>query len=215
MKIKKNTYRNKVTKLLLIPYATAPDFADEYFEKVQKILGPWGFQVESIHKLDPVQAVKEAQAILMAGGNSFLLLKTLYEKHLVELIRSRVVEEGIPYMGSSAGTNLATFSIQTTNDMPIVRPPTFYALQLVPFNINPHYIDPEPDSLHRGETRETRIREFHEWNSNAVLAMREGSILLVDNDKTTLVGKKPARLFLQGKEPQEFEVNSDLSFLFQ
>lgn len=201
--------------MLFIPYARSSAHADNYTEMVRKPLAGWGFQVNGIHESsDEVQAVKEAQAIFIGGGNTFLLLKTLYEKHLVETIRSRVLEGGIPYVGSSAGTNVATQSIHTTNDMPIVLPPTFYALQLVPFNINPHYLDPDPNSTHNGETRATRIEEFHEIHSSPVLGLREGSALLVDDDKTTLVGCAPARLFLQRQEPQEFEVNSDLSFLF-
>lgn len=190
--------------------------ADDYTQMVRKPLASWGFQVNGIHESsDEVQAVKEAQAIFIGGGNTFLLLKTLYEKHLVETIRSRVLEGGIPYMGSSAGTNVATQSIHTTNDMPIVLPPTFYALQLVPFNINPHYLDPEPNSKHKGETRATRINEFHEMHSSPVLGLREGSAFVADDDKATVVGFNPAILFLQGQEPQEFEVNSDLSFLFK
>lgn len=201
---------------MFVPYAMAASKADDYTAMVRKPLASWGFQVNGIHESsDEVQAVKEAQAIFIGGGNTFLLLKTLYEKHLVETIRSRVLEGGIPYMGSSAGTNVATQSIHTTNDMPIVLPPTFYALQLVPFNINPHYLDPEPNSKHRGETRATRINEFHEMHSSPVLGLREGSAFVADDDKATVVGFNPAILFLQGQEPQEFEVNSDLSFLFK
>lgn len=212
----KNIFRNNVETVLFIPYAKSTSHADEYTEMVRKPLESWGFQVKGIHESsDEVKAVKEAQAIFVGGGNTFLLLKTLYEKHLVETIRSRVLEGGIPYIGSSAGTNVATQSIHTTNDMPIVLPPTFYALQLTPFNINPHYLDPDPNSTHKGETRATRIKEFHELHSNPVLGLREGSVLLVDDDKTTLLGCAPARLFQQGQEPQEFEVNSDLSFLFK
>lgn len=217
VKLKNNfVFRNKVEKVLFIPYAMSASKADDYTASVRKPLASWGFQVNGIHESsDEVQAVKEAQAIFVGGGNTFLLLKTLYEKHLVETIRSRVLEGGIPFMGSSAGTNVATQSIHTTNDMPIVLPPTFYALQLVPFNINPHYLDPEPESKHRGETRATRINEFHELHSNPVLALREGSALLVDDDKATLVGFTPAILFMQGQEQQEFEVDSDMSFLFK
>jgi dipeptidase E len=162
-----------------------------------------------------VQAVKSAQAIFIGGGNTFLLLKTLYDQHLVEAIRSRVLEDGIPYIGSSAGTNVATASINTTNDMPIILPPTFYALQLTPFNINPHYLDPEPSGTHKGETREQRIEEFHHLNSNPVLGLREGSALLVDGDSATLVGHTPARFFQRGQPPHEFPVGTDFSFLFQ
>jgi len=205
-----------VEKVLFIPYASAkPNSYDEYTEKVGSVLRSWGIQVSGIHESsNEVNAVKEAQAIFIGGGNTFLLLKTLYEKHLVETIRSRVLDDGVPYIGSSAGTNVATYSIHTTNDMPICLPPTFYALQLLPFNINPHYLDPEPEGKHKGETREERIQEFHNLNSNAVLGLREGSALLVDGDTATLVGHAAARLFQKGQEPQEFQSTADMSFLF-
>jgi dipeptidase E len=153
--------------VLFVPYAmTKSDALDEYTEKVRKPLQEFGFEVVSIHKFsDPIAAVNSAEAIFVGGGNTFHLLKTLYDKKLIEAIRKRVLENGIPYMGSSAGTNVATLSIQTTNDMPITLPPTFYALQLVEFNINPHYLDPIQDNKHRGETREERINEFHHINS--------------------------------------------------
>lgn len=148
-------FRNNVDKVLFIPYASAkPNSYDEYTEKVRKVMRSWGIQISGINESpDELSAVKQAQAIFIGGGNTFLLLKTLYDKHLVDAIRARVLE-GVPYIGSSAGTNVATSSIHTTNDMPIVLPPTFYALQLTPFNINPHYLDPVADGKHKGETRE-------------------------------------------------------------
>lgn len=202
---------------MFIPYASAkPNSYDEYTEKVGKVFRSWGFKLTGIHQHESsneITAVKHAQAIFIGGGNTFLLLKTLYDKHLVETIRSRVLDDGVPYIGSSAGTNVGTHSIHTTNDMPIVLPPTFYALQLVPFNINPHYLDPVPDGKHKGETREERIQEFHYLNSNAVLGLREGSALLCEGDKASLIGHAPARLFQRGQDPQEYETETDLSFL--
>lgn len=193
---------------------TKSDALDEYTEKVAKPLKEFGFEVVGIHKSnDPVAAVNAAQAIFIGGGNTFHLLKSLYDKKLVEAIRQRVLEHGIPYIGSSAGTNVSTVSIHTTNDMPIALPPTFYALQLVEININPHYLDPEADNKHQGETREQRIMEFHHLNSAPVLGLREGSALLVDGDKAKLIGHTKARLFRRNQDPVEYEVDADLSFL--
>lgn len=201
--------------MLFVPYASAkPDSYDEYTEKVGTVLRQWGLEVEGIHTMgSEIEALKNAQAVFIGGGNSFLLLKTLYDKHLVEAIRSRILDDGIPYIGSSAGTNVSTLSISTTNDMPICLPPTFYALQLVNFNINPHYQDPELNGTHKGETREERIKEFHYLNDNPVLGLREGSCLLVDGDEAKLIGHTAARLFQRDQEPKEYPPNSDMSFL--
>lgn len=204
-------FRNKVENVLFIPYAEpAPDSYDSYTEKIRKAMETWGVKVTGIHESsDEVKAVKSAQAIFVGGGNTFLLLKMLYDKHLVEAIRIRVLEDGIPYIGSSAGTVVATASINTTNDMPIVLPPTFYALQLTPFNINPHFPEHDVEA-----EREERIVDFQYLSNNPVLGLRAGSALLVEGKTASLVGDTPARLFQRGEDPQEFPVGTDFSFLF-
>lgn len=167
-----------------------------YTQKVSDVLSKWGYKVDGLHrKINQIEAVQNAEAIFIGGGNTFLLLRTLYERNLIDTIRDRVLSDGIPYIGSSAGTNVATKSIHTTNDMPIVYPPSFEALGLVPFNINPHYLDADFSTKHKGETREQRIMEFHEFNDSPVLGLREGSALLVDENEASLVGTFNARLF--------------------
>jgi len=162
----------------------------------------------------PEIAIANAAAVYVGGGNTFRLLDALQRNGWIEPLRARVLG-GMPYLGASAGTNVATRSIQTTNDMPIVQPATFAALALVPFNVNPHYLDPDPDSQHMGETREQRLREFHEMNDAPVVGLREGSWLEVEGDRCTLGGTRGARLFVKGREPSEHEPGADLSFLLR
>jgi dipeptidase E len=152
----------------------------------------------------PIDDVDRADAIFVGGGNTFRLLKTLYERDLLSPIRDRV-RAGLPYLGSSAGTVIASPTMKTTNDMPIVEPPSFTTLGLIDYQINPHYIDPDPQSTHKGETREERIREFLEENDVPVVGLREGSILRVEDGTTTLLGSKTARIFRRGEEPVEAE----------
>lgn len=193
-------------QILFIPYARPSGVTyDEYTEAPRKAFAQKGIGVIGIHETyDPKEAIRKAEAIFTGGGNTFLLIRTLYEQGLMEVLRE-VVANGTPYMGSSAGSNITGISIGTTNDMPIVYPPSFEALGFLPFNINPHYLDPDPNSKHKGETRETRIFEFHKFNTQPVLGLREGSWLEALDGKLHLKGALTARLFRKGEEPVELQ----------
>lgn len=198
-------------RVLFVPFALADH--QGYADKARPSFEAMGHELISVHTFsDMPKAVAEADAVFVGGGNTFRLLATMYHHGLIDAIRARVFD-GMPYMGSSAGTNVATQSIRTTNDMPIVQPPTFTALQLVPFQINPHYLDPDPGSSHMGETREERINQFHEEHEGPVLGLREGCMLRVDGERMELRGTTNARLFRRDQTPEEFAPPSDLSFL--
>jgi dipeptidase E len=169
-----------------------------YTAKINERLSRMGFDVV------PLAELNRADAIFVGGGNTFRLLRTLYERNLLPDIRKRV-QGGLSYVGSSAGSVITSPTICTTNDMPIVRPPSFDALGLVSFQLNCHYLDPDSSSTHKGETREERLREFHEENPTAVVGLREGTCLRVDDDRATLVGERQARIFRRGEAP--FEVD--------
>jgi dipeptidase E len=191
-------------RVAFVPFASH-DHAG-YTATVRERLGRMELKIISIDELD------RADAIFVGGGNTFRLLKTLYERDLLDAIRERV-RSGLPYLGSSAGTVIAAPTMRTTNDMPIVEPQSLTALGLVPFQINPHYLDVDPQSTHKGETREERIREFLEENDTPVVGLREGSMLRVEDDTTTLVGIKPARIFRRGNDPLEVEPGRIDTFL--
>lgn len=202
------------SSILFVPYARPGGITHEqYTQKVRETLGQLGKTVTGLHEYDdPVAAVNQAEAIFTGGGNTFLLVSQLYKHQVLEPIR-QAVQNGTPYLGSSAGSNITGLTMQTTNDMPIIYPPSFKTLGLIPFNLNPHYLDPDAHSTHMGETRETRIKEFHAFNNIPVLGLREGSWLAVQGDQITLKGNLQARLFQAGLDPKELPAGHDLSQL--
>ena len=203
-----------VSNLVFIPFARPGGISHEdYTEKVKPVFKQLNIEVKGIHEFEnPIEAINNAEAIFTGGGNTFVLVSMLYKFNLLDAIQT-AVENGTPYLGTSAGSNICGLTMGTTNDMPIVYPPSFRTLGLVSFNLNPHYLDPIEGSQHMGETRETRINEFHHYNPQSVLGLREGSWLEVLGKTITLKGDLPARLFQQGKEPIEIETGTDLSNL--
>jgi dipeptidase E len=190
-----------VGTVLFVPYALAD--RDTYTKRVRERFARMGFQLESIHTAsDPRAAVQQANALFIGGGNTFRLLKALYDVNLIDAICARV-ESGMPYMGASAGSNVAGPTIRTTNDMAIVEPPSLNALNIFPYQINPHYLDPDPSSIHMGETREERLLQYIEENETPVVAIWEGAYLRVQNGEICLKGSRPARIFQRGKLPFE------------
>ncbi len=199
-------------RVLFVPYALA-DY-DGYTAGMQTALAPLGAAVRGVHTFsDPRQAVSKARVLYVGGGNSFRLLKALQQQDLLTVVRQRVEAGELRYVGSSAGTNMACPSLRTTNDMPITQPHSFEAFGLLPFQINPHYLDPDPNSTHQGETRAERIAEFLEENDVPVLGMREGSWLQRNGPALRLEGVAGARLFMRTQEPQEIAPGTDLSWL--
>ncbi|MFI5169864.1 MAG: dipeptidase PepE [Vicinamibacterales bacterium] len=190
-----------VRRVLFIPHALK-DHAG-YAAKARTAFEEIGLELDALHEAgDARRAVLEAEAVFCGGGNTFRLLDEIYRLDVAHLLRERV-DQGMPYTGASAGSNLACPTIMTTNDMPIVEPPTLDALRLVAFQINPHYVDPVPGSTHMGESRETRIREYHEENDYPVVGLREGSMLRVEGASVELRGRAGARVFRRGQEPVE------------
>jgi dipeptidase E len=208
-------YGAQVRRVLFVPFAAVMRSEDEYAEKVRKHFGPLGYEVESLHEArDARAAVERADAFAVGGGNTFKLLRGLYEAGVVEFLRARAWL-GVPYVGWSAGSNVACPTIRTTNDMPIVEPPSFDALNLVPFQINPHYTDFHPPG-HMGETRDERLTEFVQVNPGVrVVGIREGTILRVEGDTVRLLGGKPARLFLRGEGPRDLAPEESFDFLLR
>ena len=201
-------------EILFIPYARPGGIShEEYTIKAAEAFAKIGKTVKGIHEFNnPIEAVQQAEGIFTGGGNTFVLVNQLYRNQLLEPLRDTIIN-GTPFLGTSAGSNICGLTINTTNDMPIVYPPSFKTLGLVPFNINPHYLDPDPNSTHKGETRETRIKEFHAYNSPPVVGLREGSWLDVKDDSIILKGNLNARIFEYNKDPYEVESGTDLIHL--
>ena len=200
------------SEIIFIPFARPGGIThDEYTSIARKALESISITVKGLHEFeDKEQALKEAQGIFTGGGNTFLLVDKLHRNNLMMPLREQILD-GTPYLGSSAGTNIGGLTMQTTNDMPIIYPPSFKTLGIVPFNINPHYLDPDLNSKHKGETRETRIKEFHTINTQPVVGLREGSWLEIKGNDIILRGTLSARIFTAGKEPIELVSNSNLS----
>lgn len=215
-----NYLKNEISQLfentdtvLFIPYARPGGISyDEYTAKAAPVFNELGKKLIGIHTYDnPQEAISSAKGVFTGGGNTFVLLQTLYQQGILEILREKLFK-GLPYLGTSAGSNICGISINTTNDMPIVYPPSFKAMGVLPFNINPHYLDPIPNSKHMGETRETRIKEFHSQSSIPVVGLREGSWIRVNGERCILKGAHSARIFQQEKEPFELPTESEISF---
>lgn len=211
----KNFLGEKPLTALFIPYAAVTFSFGDYEQKVAERFAELGFQVKSIHHFnDPVKAVNDAEAIVVGGGNTWQLVRMMHDNLLMETIREKV-QKGTPYIGWSAGSNVACPTLRTTNDMPIIDPKGFDTTGLVPFQINPHYLDANPEG-HGGETREQRIEEFMEINPDVyVVGLREGTMLHVENDQMRLIGSRTACIFKKGSAPIELSSEDDFSFLLK
>lgn len=195
----------------MIPYAQSDH--DRATARFSDWLSPHGVEITGVHTAgDPAAAIANAEAIFVTGGNSFRLVAALHRLSLLGPVRS-AIDRGVPYFGASAGANVACPTIRTSNDMPIVQPPSFVAFDLVPFQINPHYIDPPPPEARIGETREERLKEFLEENDVTVVALREQGWLAVDGPSMQVRGTGGAVLFRRGAEPRQLTGGTDLSWL--
>ena len=201
----KNFFKD-VKTILFIPFARPSGITyKEYTAIAKKAFSKIDIQVEGIHEFDNMNtAILKAEAIFTGGGNTFELVNQLYKNNIIDVLKE-AINSGTPYLGTSAGSNICGVTMMNTNDMPIVYPPSFVTLGSIPFNINAHFLDPEKDSKHMGETRETRIKEFHVFNETPVLGLREGSWLSVIGTSILLKGEHTARLFQQNKKPVELE----------
>ncbi len=209
-----HSFLNGIDEVLFIPYARPGGISyDEYTKIASNGFAKIDIKVKGLHEFEnPKMAIENAKAIFTGGGNTFVLVNELYRQNLFPII-IKVIENGTPYIGASAGSNIAGLNMQTTNDMPIVYPQSFQTLGIIPFNINPHYLDPDPDSKHKGESRETRIKEFHTYNDIQVIGLREGSWLEVKDNDIILKGNLSARLFQKNKDPIEISPGYNFNIL--
>lgn len=198
--------------IIFIPYARPGGIShDAYTAKVNDVFSGMNLAVTGLHTYeDPAKALQNADGIFTGGGNTFVLVKTLWDNQLMTVLKE-VILNGTPYLGTSAGSNITGISMKTTNDMPIMYPSDFTTLGIIPFNLNPHYLDPTPNSTHMGETRETRINEFHSCNTTPVIGLREGSWLEVRGENCILRGSLTARLFQQNAAAVEIESGTDFN----
>jgi dipeptidase E len=205
----------KPVTAVFVPYAAVTFPFDTYCEKVEERFSEIGHHVVGIHTFaDPVNAIQEAEAIVVGGGNTWQLVRMMHDHHLMEPIREKV-RSGTPYVGWSAGSNVACPTLRTTNDMPIIDPKGFDCIHLVPFQINPHYLDAYPEG-HGGETREQRIQEFLEINPHIFVAgLREGTLFILENNQLELIGSRPCRIFKKGEQPYELAAGDDFNFLLK
>lgn len=202
---------NGIDEIIFIPFARPGGIShDDYTAKARSFFETINIKVRGLHEFeDKTEALNHAKGYFTGGGNTFLLVKTLHEEGIMSVLKQNV-EKGKPYLGCSAGSNIGGQNMKTTNDMPIVYPPSFDCMGLVPFNLNPHYLDPNPDLKHNGETRETRIKEFLTQNDLKVVGLREGNWIRRIGDKITVEGNELTRIFEKDKEPYEIEAGSEL-----
>lgn len=200
-----------IDEIIFVPFARPGGIShDEYTTKALSFFETINIKVKGLHEFeDAIDALNNAKGYFTGGGNTFLLVKTLHEQGLMSVLKENV-ENGKPYLGCSAGSNIGGQNMKTTNDMPIVYPPSFDCMGLVPFNLNPHYLDPNPELKHNGETRETRILEFLTQNDLKVVGLREGNWIRRIGDKISVEGSELTRIFEKGKEPYEIEAGSEL-----
>lgn len=203
-----------IDEIIFIPYARPSGIShEEYTKKASEAFANINIKVKGLHEFEnPPEAILNAKGIFTGGGNTFVLVNALYKFNIMEALKN-TINKGTTYLGTSAGSNICGLTMCTTNDMPIVYAPSFKTLGFLPFNINPHYLDPDPNSKHMGETRETRIKEFHQFNTQPVVGLREGSWLEVKGQSIQLKGALKARVFEYDREPYEIETGTFLNEL--